>query len=42
MITESEITSFGYQKLEKYWVKPVAFSVFIFNDITQIIRIIKL
>lgn len=38
MITESEITSFGYRKLEKYWVKPVAFSVFIFNDITQIIR----
>jgi hypothetical protein len=38
MIGESELTSLGYRKLEKYWVKPVAFSVFIFNDITQIIR----
>lgn len=38
MITESELTSIGYRKLGKYWVKPVAFSVFIFNDITQIIR----
>lgn len=38
MITESELTSFGYQKLENYWVKPVAFSVFVFNDINQIIR----
>lgn len=38
MINESELTSFGYQKLGKYWVKPIAFSVFIFNDFTQIIR----
>jgi hypothetical protein len=38
MIGESELTSLGYRKLEKYWIKPVAFSVFIFNDFTQIIR----
>lgn len=33
-----EVTSLGYQKLGKYWVKPIGFSVFIFNDFTQIIR----